>query len=484
MILKQPKYLLLKPSPLIIFLGILQLIIVLLSAHLNFDEAMWHYIGHNWFTNGLTPYRGGVDNKSPLIFAIFGLSDKLFGVNDWFPKVLGTVCQSIGIYYLYRIAKYFAGELCGIISITIYGLSLLWRSTDGGSVSFTETYEVTFVIIASYYFLTSRNGKRFFVAGLIASIGVAFRFSGFFAVAAMLLSMFGKQKKIIIPFCIGVVSGLIIFLLLIVLTGIPLSDFIFYSFTENFENGSVTDITFLQRLSSFMNTFFYSEIVLFYPFILIFLFLKNKNNFIIAWLICEFIGISIIGSYATTHFKDIIPVMSLMSAISLAYLVENYYIPVKPVIIICWICFFPKLINPFMDLKHLIFPPGNVSEKLCTQLNQNTDDNAKKFLGVWINANTLPGDKVFVAGYGAIVQAYSGRQSTTIYFNVTQTKAAKTKLFSDLINYKPALMAIPKFSSYGINVNADIRTFIDSLASQQYNFETCMYGYGIYRLKK
>src|SRR5437868_15313578 len=95
-----------RPLPLIIFFAILQLSIALLSNHLNFDEAMWQYIGRNWFRNGIAPYAGGVDNKSPLIFAVFGLSDRLFGINCWFPRILGTIFQSAGIYYLYKVANY------------------------------------------------------------------------------------------------------------------------------------------------------------------------------------------------------------------------------------------------------------------------------------------------------------------------------------------------------------------------------------------
>src|ERR1700709_2422484 len=95
-----------RPLQIILLLAILQLLVTLLTDGfaLSFDEAMWQYIGRNWFRNGLVPYNGGVDNKSPAIFAIFGLSDKLFGVNYWFGRVLGTLVQSIGIYYLYKLA--------------------------------------------------------------------------------------------------------------------------------------------------------------------------------------------------------------------------------------------------------------------------------------------------------------------------------------------------------------------------------------------
>lgn len=160
MLLKEPKRFLLRPLPLIIFFTILQLLVVLLSNHLNFDEAMWQYIGRNWFRNGLVPYAGGVDNKSPLVFVVFGLSDKLFGVNYWFPRILGTACQSAGIYYVYKIARHIANEHAAVFSTTIYGFSLLWKSTDGASVSFTETYAITFIIITVPVGFSSQSKVR------------------------------------------------------------------------------------------------------------------------------------------------------------------------------------------------------------------------------------------------------------------------------------------------------------------------------------
>src|SRR5262245_25326998 len=84
-------YLDFQPLPLIFVFAALQLITALLTEGftLSFDEAMWQYIGRNWFRNHLAPFDGGVDNKSPLIYAVFGFSDTLFGVNYWFPRVVG-----------------------------------------------------------------------------------------------------------------------------------------------------------------------------------------------------------------------------------------------------------------------------------------------------------------------------------------------------------------------------------------------------------
>src|SRR6516164_9671545 len=85
--------------------AVLQICVALFtySMSLSFDESIWYYIGRNWFRHGMVPYSGGVDNKSPLIFAIFGFSDYLFGVSEWFPRMLGTVGQTVGLYFLYRI---------------------------------------------------------------------------------------------------------------------------------------------------------------------------------------------------------------------------------------------------------------------------------------------------------------------------------------------------------------------------------------------
>src|SRR6476661_1648251 len=207
---KIPKHFLLRPIPLVIFFTILQLLIALLSAHLNFDEAMWQYIGRNWFRQGLVPYTGGIDNKSPLIFAVFGLSDKLFGVNYWFPRILRTLCQSAGIYYVYKIAIHLANQRAALFSTIIYGLSLLWKSTDGASVSFTETYAVTLIIISFFYNITSQKSKGYFVSGSIAGLGLAFRFSAFFGIAAIFISSVRQGKRAAILFTSGVLSSVLL----------------------------------------------------------------------------------------------------------------------------------------------------------------------------------------------------------------------------------------------------------------------------------
>jgi hypothetical protein len=470
-----------KPIHIILIVGFLQLLITLLTDGfaLSFDEAMWHYIGRDWFRHGLTPYSGGVDNKSPLIFAIFGFSDWLFGVNYWFPRLLGTVIQSVGIYYLYLVALKLAGRRAGMITIVLYGLSLLWRSTDGKLVSLTETYAITFIILAFYLFLSAKIQRDYFLSGLISAIGLGFRLSaGFGMVAILLWSLKQGGKKQIFSFCLGLLTGCLLLAVLVLLSGISLNEFIRYAFLDNFGAGSATDHSPLWRLEGLVTGFFYSELLLFLPGVLAYFLIKKKSSLPGIWFICEFIGLNIIGIYARAHFKNLLPSMSLMSAISITYLIDEYKVPAKPVMIILWISFFPKLLEPLVNLKKLLLPTLVRSTAFIP------NDYAKKEMGFWVKAHTAPDEKVLVAGFGAIVQAYSERISPSIYFNATQTKMAKERFFSEVRRQEPAMVLVPASANYQAEVQADVREFVDSLVSKDYELENNLYGYRVYSIHK
>jgi len=474
-----------KPGPLITCLFVLQLVIAMLSVNLSFtaEESMWQYIGWNWFHNGLPPYTGGVDNKTPLIFAIFGLSFKLFGVNYWFPRLLGTVCQTIGIYYLYKIADHIAGRQSALFTTTLYGLSLMWKTTGGYYVSFTETYAVMFVIAAFYNCIVAGDAKRYFLAGILAGAGFAFRFSAGFGIAAIFFYTIRKDKKGAVLFTAGVLTSILIITALLVARGVSVQALLHNALLDNFGAGSTTDHNLSWKLTSFMDSFFYAEIILFYPFIALYFLLNKKLNFIGVWLICTFIGINVLGIYARNHFKELLPAMALLSGLAIGQLTTKYKVPFSTLLVMVWIAFFPKTIEPLANLKVLVHPQTIQSQNFCAQPYRQPDEYAEKQLGLWIKDNTVPTDRVFVAGFGARVQAYAERISLTIYFNVTQTAVAKQTLFNDLGNSKAALLAIPLFPEYKNYVQPDIRTLIDSVAGTNYNFTGCMYGYGIYRLK-
>ena len=468
---------------LILILSLLQIAITFLTYHslLSFDEAIWQYIGRNWFRHGLVPYAGGVDNKLPLIFAVYGFSDLLFGLNFWFPRILAIVCQSVGIYFVFRIAKHVAGTQGGMIAVILYGLSLMWRTTDGKWVSSTQTYEITFLIISIYLLLTAQQRRRFFIGGCMAGIALAFKFTAGFTILAILISIIQRRTiKSAMVFLSGVLTSLFSFVILFLLLGIKLPDMIFYAFFDNFTPGSITDHPLNWKIEQFANAFFYSELILFYPFIIAYFIIKpKKQSILLLWLIGSFISVAIIGIYARSHLKELLPSLSVMSAIAIHHAITRYNIPLRPIILIIAITFFPKTFEPLVGLKRVLFGT-NIKKEFCREP-FTEDEDSKRSLGLWIRSNTRPNDLVFVAGFGAQIQAYSCRLSPSIYFNVTQTPLAKKRLFSDLSQNKPALIIVPLFQSYAKGVDADIRQYVSDVIAADYSLERCLYSYNIYR---
>jgi len=473
----------LKPVQLISLIVLIQLVVIFFTTDmiLNFDESMWQYIGRNWLRNGMVPYTGGIDNKSPLIFLIFGISDRLFGVNFWFPRLLGIAVQSAGMLLLYKIAEKTISSRAGLFAISFYGLALAWRSTGGKYVSFTETYSIAFILGAIYTSMLFRSDRHIFFGGMLAGFGLGFRLSAIFGILPLFVFNFNRSRKTGIIFLLGIVTATGFLLLAGQWAGIHLNDYIFYGFTDNFGSGSPTSHSLAWEAQGFADGFFYSELILFYPAVLAYFFINRKMDFLKGWLMSEFVGILILGIYARNHFKELLPAMSLMAAFVVDRLIENDRLAPRRVLLGVWILFFPKSFEPLFAMKKL-FAPGNHSAA-NGKIPVPEDENRKKDIGLWIRNNTAAKEKVFVAGYGAQIQAYSERQSPSVYFNATQTPFAKKKLFADLMTNKPDLLVIPLSDKYAGSVGEDIRSYVQGLAKNNYILDTCLYNYNIYKYR-
>jgi len=472
-----------KPLQLIGIIAIIQLVTAFFTEPMIFthEEAMWQYIGRNWIRNGLVPYSGGIDNKSPLIFLIFGISDRLFGVNFWFPRLLGITVQSAGIFLLYKIAKETISYRAGLLAISFYGLALAWRTTGGKYVSFTETYAIAFILGAIYTSLVFRNERLIFIGGLLAGLGLGFRLSAFFGILPLLVFNFNRSRKTGFLFLLGIFSAVAFLLLAGLWAGVHLSEYIFYGFTDNFGAGSPTSHSLAWEAQGFADGFFYSELILFYPAVLAYFFMKREMDFLKGWLMSEFVGIVILGIYARNHFKELLPVMSLMAAFVVDRLIESDRMAPGRVLLGIWILFFPKSFEPLFAIRKF-FLHGNLSS-VNKKSPAYDDENKKKDIGLWIRNNTDTKDKVFVAGYGAQIQAYSERISPSVYFNVTQTPFAKKRLFADLLSNQPALLVIPMSDKYAGAVDEDIRSHIQELVTNNYTLDTSLYNFNIYKYR-
>ncbi len=465
----QSKVIAVSPLQMILIISVIQFAVAFLTEPMlfTFDESIWQYIGRNWFRNGMLPYSGGVDNKSPLIFLIYGISDRLFGVSFWFPRFLGIVVQSTGIYYLFRIAERMIGAKAGLFAIALYGLSLMWRSTGGKYVSYTETYAMTCIIMAIYYSLFCEGNKCAFIGGLFAGLGFGFRITAILGIIPLIIFTLKKNRGSGLVFLLGISTSVGLLTLFAVLAGIGLHDLLFYGITDNFGSGSATDHPLAWRAQRFSDGFFYSEIILFYPLIFCYFILVKKADFLKTWLISEILGIVILGMYDRSHYKNLLPVASLMGAFIIHHLIENHHAPPKMIMLGIWIIFFPKTFEPLFALKKLFFSrAGQVRQN--DRVTRFDDEYSKRDVGLWIRSNTMPREKVYVAGYSAQIQLYSERVSPSIYFNITQTVFAKKRLFHDLLTNKPEMIVVPVQGAYLNLVDADIRQFVNQLAAENY----------------
>ena len=466
----------------IVFL-ILQLAVTLLTNGfaLTFDEALWQYIGRNWFRHGLVPYAGGVDNQSPLLFAIFGLSDRLFGVNYWFPRVIGTLCQTVGLLYVYKIAHYVAGKTAGILAIMFYGLSLLWHVTGGQYTAYAESYEVMFLVIAVYYFITAQTNTYFIITGCFAGLALGCRISAFFVIGAIFISILSKGWKNLLPFCAGIWLSMVCLAMAGFLAGINLHDYYIYAFADNFNKGSMYDHTLLWKWQQFSLKFLSSQMLLFYPLVIGYVFIKKRVDIYLLWFVFAFIGIAFIGEFTWIHLKELLPALSLMSAFTVAHLINAYKIPVKYALAVIVVAFFPFITEPVYVLKDLLFSKNNPKLTTCTPPYTWPDEGTRKKLGWWVRDHTNAHQEVFVAGFGSQILAYSERQS--VYFDEMLTPMAKKLLFKDLVTHKPAMILVPLFPEYQQYISGDERAFVDSLVADNYQLDKCMDSYNIYRLK-
>ncbi len=278
-------------------------------------------------------------------------------------------------------------------------------------------------------------------------------------------------------------AGILVLALFGYLSGINFHDILLYMLIDNFGPGSMNNNNFVTRMVQFHNMFFYSEVILFYPLVLVYVFIKRKVDWLVLWLIFAFIGINAVGNYARVDLKELLPAMSLMGGLSLAHLINTFHISMRKVMLIIWICFSPKLIEPFVNVGRVFSGEFQFAKDFCHEPYVQPDESASRQLGLWIKANTSEHDKVYVAGYGAQVQVYSERISPTIYFNVTQTRIAKERLFLDMKKNKTEMILVPLFPEYKQWVDSDLRAYIDQLVTKNYYYDGCLFNYSVYKLK-
>jgi hypothetical protein len=367
--------------------------------------------------------------------------------------------------------------------MTFYGLSLLWHATGGKYVSYTETYEVFFTVLAVYRFLVAKKNADMFICGLLAGVAFSVRLTGAFGALTILISCLFQNRKYALFFCAGALVSVVSLLLCGLIAGISMHDMISYGLMDNFSSGSATDHTLFWKWHNFSAKFLQSAMLLFYPMVLGYLFLKRKFDLFLLWLVLEFIGICLIGIFDNVHLKEVLPPLAIMSAFFVNYLIGRYKFSTILILLAIMVIFFSNVSEQISNFGKVITGFKAAKQGFCNPPYMIPDEGTRKKLGWWVRDNTSTGDKVYIAGFGAQVQAYSERVSPTVYFNATQTPLAKARFFSDLRSNRPQMILVPLFPEYKQTVSADMRDFVDSLVAKNYLVGGCVYNYQVFKLK-
>jgi hypothetical protein len=468
----------------IILFFLLQTVVALFTHSMSFtqEEAMWQYIGRNWFRYGLAPYEGGADNKSPLIFGVFGLSDALLGVNNTLPRLLGGVVQCAGLYQLYKLTAHLWGQSTALLAAVLYGMVLLWPSTGGKYVSFTETYAVTAMLFSARYAFCFEGRRYLLAAGFFAAAAVLFRLQALFGLMALIAGIGMNGRRKLYPFAWGWAAGFVFIVALVWLGGVHPLQWFQYGVAGNFGAGTITNHSFDWKWKGLLHLFLRWELFLLYLPLLYFFVFVRRELFLKIWIWAEWAGIIVLGVFAYNHLKHLLPSVCIASAIVLnRFFLYRSFSP-GAALVLTGIVFFPKTLEPLHGIKKALMPPSCTEASCCSAPYTMPDDLCRKCLGLWLREHTKPHETIWVAGRGAQVQAYAARQSASRYFNAVYTPEAVAQTGADLRSHPPGWIAIPVFEKK-VGMQSFFLFEPDETLMRHYRYIDCKFGYRLYQKK-
>lgn len=197
------------------------------------DEALpdRHAQGHPLFYVGIHYYL-------LKFFSALGMSDPQFKM--LLIRILHAFYSMLTVIYGYKLAKKLCDEKTALTVAAL--LSLFWFMPFLSVRNLVEFVCVPPLIMASYFFISKKNNKEFFIGGVLLGLAFSIRFQSLFYSAGIVLALFINKNSIR-----NLLSALLGFILIVVLTqGLidyviwkrPFAEFMAY-FSYNIENATI-----------------------------------------------------------------------------------------------------------------------------------------------------------------------------------------------------------------------------------------------------
>jgi hypothetical protein len=478
------------------------LIIASFGEYMVNDEGIWNYIAFLWIKYGIPPYTEAIENKTPGIYLIFTISNLLFELNIWFPRLLGSLSMVATSILIYFIGRKLLDHFAGIIAMIIFGLSVSWKFMNGTYTAQTESFMILFSTLSFFFLIVSRDAKRIrsyvlyiLIAGFCMGIAICFKQTAIFsagALLAFLLSLgYGRDcqlsssvTKDLLFLLAGAIFPLCLCLIVLLASGTTFAQFLHQAWLVLLQEGGGAELKTTKRIWSFISTWRYSEMILFYPLFLLFIIQKkriedNKIPFwgIIFWIIFDFIGVNASGFYFGHQFKQLVPPLSLASGIAISVFLKNtststidmrrYIVQIVVVLAILWAPYQTLLRSYNMNFKDRI----------------NDEYKEYKELGLWLRENTKETDFVYlIGGHTNPALAYSQRRSASRYFSLLfiEREGAKNEVMEDLTEKKPKYIIIDQKLGDG---SVRVLPGLEAILEQSYRHKMTNYNVEIYERK-
>lgn len=451
--------------PLLVFLchpvtlaafGLAVMTLCALNARMGVNEGIWSYVGWLWDAKGLPPYAAAVENKTPGIFILYALSHHFWGVAYLPVRLAGVLAQVAGGCFLFLLCKRLYNRLAGSLAMLLFLLTNAWPGMASSWPGHPESFLILFVALAA---LTVHSAVRastlrrrkalILLAGVFLGLAAAFKQIAIFDALAMLILAgawtppAGRTRRLVVDalfMALGFIAASIVTAVPILMAGVGGSDYfagawlILLNGSGNPHLGS--------RFLFFLRSWGEGKMLLFYPLLLLFVIQRGNLKALgipwaalLAWLILDFVSVASSGYFYPNQVKQITPVLSIVSGLTVAAMIARYAQPLQQAdkwSLVSWLLISALWLAQQAWVQGLFLtPPADPNEKVAS----------------WIRANTDPSDYIYAfSEYASPINAYAMRRSSsrhfnTIFFNKNNV-LARRELEGDLAARPPKVIIL------------------------------------------
>lgn len=466
------------------------LVVASLGVPMGNDEGVWGYIGRIWVEDGLLPYSGAVEQKTPIVYLVFALSHLIFGTNLWFPRAMAIAAAAGSGLLVYDAAKRMSTKRAAAIAMGVFILTMPLSSVDGPYVA-TETFMNLFRLLAFALLIRFGTGgerKPLLVFGAGVSYGLAIASKQIALLDAVpilcfLLAIDGRQYRTVARHCVfiavGALAGTFLSILPLLLSGGTVLDYIDGAWIILTDSG-ITAATPVTRISGFFRHFFNVRLYFLSAGVIGYLaFYKQLKASVryalplLAWAAAEFAAYNAQGLYLDHHYKAFLPSFTIIFGITLDFVFTRLAVAGSATAERDQRMFF---VVAMLGLFLFYIPFETNYYHTVRKFAKGLQDSSYRDLGLYLRDHTKEGDYVYHWGiHNGPIYYYSERNAPGRYFSSYFLKrpGAVQETQKDLAEHPPKFIVVP-----GELTPPD---WLQELLSVKYKFILGEYGHTIYQ---